>query len=160
MDAISASVTLVPTYQTIRCHMLGDHNIDSHLGANLRYTLHWWKGNITYCNTACSWGRYSACSGQGQCELMWRCWNFGTVRDVEERLTSSSDFTPSSNVGEVAAWSRRTDVTKMRRIRQICCTKLWLSIWNLNLSNDDLKSFGFSSQGTQWLHCQEKLPLV
>jgi len=148
IDATSASVTLVPTYQTIRRHMLGDHNIDNHLSANLRYTLHWWKGNMTYCNTACSWGNYPTWPGQAQCELMWiRSWNFGTARDATEPLTSSSDFTPCRNVGEVAAWSRRTDVTKMQRSRRICCTELWLSLWSLNLSNQNFKSFVFFITG-------------
>ena len=42
MDTTSAFVNLVPIYQTVRCRMLGDRNIDSHLSANLRFTLDWW----------------------------------------------------------------------------------------------------------------------
>jgi hypothetical protein len=46
MEATSVSEALALIYQIVRGHFLGNHYIDSDLSENLRFSVHWWEGNI------------------------------------------------------------------------------------------------------------------
>jgi hypothetical protein len=46
MEATNVSETLALMYQIVRGHFLEYHYIDSDLSENLRFSMHWWKGNI------------------------------------------------------------------------------------------------------------------